>query len=578
MKVGTRQSRHENAKESEVGNILKHTAAVLKNMKTYQPNSPVLRKSLDILETELTSFLRANESLILLVRETSLVYGRTTIYSASDKMDNLAFLLYRDGIRLITFRDGISPEELYEFLSAVHEAREADPYQADLVTILWEKDLKHIGYRAVDAYLEDNEKQKIEQLACKCTGQATRAPCEDFISSSEFFLKELGLSPHIRRDASPLAPRSVTDTETRQLIREILDEDDGSLLKRCSEICLEIAEDPDTDQTFNNVVSFLGRICEWHVASGDLLAACSILSDLRTIAADEHTPEAGRASICDTIAKLGEGHRLRKLEQHFSNPTEARAEEIFAYLALMEPVAIEPLCNMLADCEQREVRYLLCRAISIVAHREPQRLQRFILDSRWYVVRNMVMILGMMGNAQVFPLLGSAARHTEPRVRKELARWLGRIGSEDGLAMLLELTDDEDKVVRLTAISGLREIASEKVRTPLEELIRGRAFMKRPLDERKEIFRCYGALGKGSLEFLRSVITGQAGHLDDKSRAVAAYGIALVEGGDARSLLEHLVETADGPLRSSAAEALAQMDSTKGLGEKHDVRALTDSG
>jgi hypothetical protein len=96
---------------------------------------------------------------------------------------------------------------------------------------------------------------------------------------------------------------------------------------------------------------------------------------------------------------------------------------------------------------------------------------------------------------------------------------------------------------------------------PLEELIRSKAFMKRPFDERKEILTCYGALGRGSLDLLRSIVTGEVDHLDEKTCAAAAYGISLVEDNEARSLLEHLVKTADGHLRYSASEALAQVDS-----------------
>jgi hypothetical protein len=82
------------------------------------------------------------------------------------------------------------------------------------------------------------------------------------------------------------------------------------------------------------------------------------------------------------------------------------------------------------------------------------------------------------------------------------------------------------------------------------------------MDERKEVLRCYGALGAGSLNMLKAIATGEAGHLDEKTRALAAYGIAMVRSDEAKSLLRHLIETADGPLRYSASEALAQIEGT----------------
>ena len=68
------------------------------------------------------------------------------------------------------------------------------------------------------------------------------------------------------------------------------------------------------------------------------------------------------------------------------------------------------------------VRYLLCRVISIIGRGNPSRLRRFITDKRWYVARNMVLILGMMETPESLDLLTLALPHPEARVRKELAR------------------------------------------------------------------------------------------------------------------------------------------------------------
>jgi HEAT repeat protein len=557
MPVEGKKTIAKSSKESEVAAILKQMAMVFKNLRTYQPNNPTLKNSFDGLFDKIVAFLDVNASLTLLVKEHDLVFGSTVVYSSDEKMDSLAFALYKDGIRLLTFRDGLPRRELQKFMRAVNDARDADPYQADLVTILWENDLSYITYRAVEAYLEDDEKKRIEELVQKCS-DAPAPPHGDTLPGSEFFIKELGLSPR-RKDAERRRQRTFREAEVRRIAREILDEDDEAILRRCSDICLEILSLAPKHDTFDRVVDFIGRISEWLVASSDFLSACTIISDLRTIATDTELEDARKASIVDTIARLGERQKIRSLGERLETLSESRAEEIFAYLALLGPNAVEPLCEILADCEVRKIRYLLCRAISVIGKNEPERLRHFIMDKRWFFVRNIVMILGMMANPGGTPLLRQVMSHQEARVRREVARSVGRIRSGEGLDILQVLLDDDNKLVRIATLSAIRDVEAGEARDFLEPRITDKSFGKMSDDEKREILRTYGALGQDSFGFLEAVIEGRFSHMDERTRALAVYGIAMIDTKETMTFLRELIGRGDGPLRYAASEALATL-------------------
>jgi hypothetical protein len=557
MSTEVQKTSKKTSKESEVTAILKQMAIVFKNLRTYQPNNPTLTKSFEVLFDRIVAFLDVNASLTLLVKETDLVFGSAVVYSSADKLDSLAFALYKDGIRLLIFRYGLPKRELHKFMRALNDARDADPYQADLVTILWENDLSYITYRAVDAYLEDEEKKRIEELVQKCS-DAPPVQHGDTLPGSEFFIKELGLSPR-KKGAGGRRRRSFRESEVRRIAREILDEDDEAILRRCSDICLEILNLGAKHETFARVVDFLGRISEWLVSSSDFLSACTIISDLRTIANDPDLEAPDKASITDTIAKLGERQKIRKLGELLETLSEPQAEEIFAYLALMAPDAVEPLCEILAECEIRKIRYLLCRAISVIGKNEPQRLRHFVQDKRWFFVRNTVMILGMMANPEGIPLLRQAISHSEARVRREVARSVGRIRSPEGLDILETLLQDENKLVRIASLSSIRDVRSQKARDFLEPMITDKSFSKVSEDERREILRTYGALGIDSFGFLEALIDGRLGQMDEKTRALAVYGLAMIESDETVRFLRGLASEGEGPLRSAAMEALSTL-------------------
>jgi hypothetical protein len=546
-------------KELEVTAILKQMAMVLKNMRTYQPNNPVLQKSFEALFDTLSSFLSKTGSLTLLVRENEIFYGSNMVYVTEDRMESLAFALYRDGIRLISFRDGLSRGELQEFMEALHEAREADPYQADLVTILWEKDLANISYRAVDAYLEDDEKKSIEEMAERAGRLSDDRRVGDMLPGSEFFIKELGLSLEHKTTASRRELHKVREADLRRISHEILEEEDRSLLRRCTDICLEILDLNPRDDTFDRVANFLVRICDWAVSSGDFLTACTILTDLRGLRDGKELAPDRKASIDDSIDKLGEKKQIARLGQYLDNLTEQRTEEIFAYLTMLSPEAVGPLCELLADCEIRKVRYLLCRAISVTSKNDPMRLRHFLMDRRWYFVRNVVMILGMMGNPAGMPLLRQATGHEEDRVRREVARSIGKIRSNEGLDVLTTLMNDGNKMVRFASLSAMRELDASEARDFLEAVIIDKSFGKKPMDEKREFMRTYGNLGKQGFGFLEAIINGRYKYMDEDTRAAAVYGIAMMDDGETMEFLKHVIEEKDGRVQRAALESITTL-------------------
>ncbi len=539
-------------KEAEVAAIVKKMVIVYKNLRTYDLNNPVLQDSLNLLYRDLKQFLDVHGLLTLLVKESELFYGSAVVYSSEAKGESLAFNLYKDGIRLISFREGLPRRELMRFMIALNEARDADPYESDLVTILWEKDLSYISYRAVDIFLESEEISNLEDLANvpsplkEIQGEQAKPEC---------LLRELGLREKIHHPVR--LHKRLSESDMKRLAREILAQDYGAILRRCSTICLELLSRDVDDETFSRVVGFLGRICDSLIREEDFLTTCNILSDLRRLYEDDSLSEQRKASITQTIEKLGEKRKLQTIDAYLEHISEHRTEEIYAYLTLLAPNAVEPLCEILAECETRRIRYLLCRAISVIAKDEPERLKPFLGDKRWFFVRNIAMILGMTGNPEAIPLLYQAVSHPEARVRREVARSIGRIGSRAGIRILKDLITDPNKMVRMAALTSMRQIASPEAREILKPMITDRSFAKLSPDEKREFLRTYGSLGGESLAFLLDIVEGSVGQFDEKTRALAVYGISMIRDPEVEKILRTLASNYDGPIRYAALEALA---------------------
>ena len=94
-----------------------------------------------------------------------------------------------------------------------------------------------------------------------------------------------------------------------------------------------------------------------------------------------------------------------------------------------------------------------------------------------------------------------------------------------------------------------------EAREAIEPIIANKSFNKKSPDEQREIMRTYGSLGEGSFDFLEAVIDGRLKHLNEKARAMAAYGLAMIQSRDAIRLLTDLAGHGEGPMRNAAAEA-----------------------
>jgi hypothetical protein len=116
-------------------------------------------------------------------------------------------------------------------------------------------------------------------------------------------------------------------------------------------------------------------------------------------------------------------------------------------------------------------------------------------DERWYVVRNMISLLGDIGSTDCLAHLSRAINHTDTRVRKETVRSLAKIGGHECEQILIGLLNDKDPAIVLKAITALKECRSRQAVQPLIELVSARDPFFKQLELKKEALRAIGRIG-----------------------------------------------------------------------------------
>jgi HEAT repeat protein len=113
-------------------------------------------------------------------------------------------------------------------------------------------------------------------------------------------------------------------------------------------------------------------------------------------------------------------------------------------LVLMKRVVAPYLVDALSGEENWEVRKGLIAAIASLGRAAVPALLRRLDDPSWYLVRNLALLLGDVGGAAVVEPLASLLQHEEPRVRREAATSLGKIGGPKSIEMLRRAIRDPE--------------------------------------------------------------------------------------------------------------------------------------
>src|SRR5690349_15002957 len=119
---------------------------IVKTRRTYGPKNPVAQKFCQQFYHDRTIQLTTHGVLQFMGQRAELIYKGIPVYQSTSSNENLAFQLHADGIRELSFRQGLSQDDLAYFLEALWGTYYSDASHDDIVTRLWEKNLATISF------------------------------------------------------------------------------------------------------------------------------------------------------------------------------------------------------------------------------------------------------------------------------------------------------------------------------------------------------------------------------------------------------------------------------------------------
>jgi len=146
--------------------------------------------------------------------------------------------------------------------------------------------------------------------------------------------------------------------------------------------------------------------------------------------------------------------------------------------------------DLLAEEDDRVRRKVLIGVLGDAASADPEPVIAALEDSRWYVVRNLAIVLRTSGSDRAAPELARLTRHDDHRVRVEALRGLAMI-APGAVSDIGERLADDHETVRRTAIGVLGVRPGPEAEALLIDALDGRL----TVDEKVDLLRHLGERG-----------------------------------------------------------------------------------
>ena len=272
------------------------------------------------------------------------------------------------------------------------------------------------------------------------------------------------------------------------------------------------------------------------------------------------TPPGGSDEIAG-LARLGIKEVVsEELVSHYIGLLKKRGargrEETDAVLVALEERSVGPLLQALAEEEDLLVRKAIVEIVTRIGRIAVPTILENLTDYRWYMVRNMITILGTLGMPEFAPHVAATLSHPDLRVKKEAIKALSRIPHPSAVSALCELCFFPEETVALSATAAL---ASKKETEAVVSLFRRTAAKRflypnyRLAHEAIDSLRTIAT--DDAVTALEEILALRAPWRTEKFRAMKSHAlrsISRIKGERSTEVLERARRSADPWLRIEA--------------------------
>lgn len=538
-----------------VTDLLKAFVKAVRAHQLYLPNNPMHARSLEAVRESFAALWVHTDEIDLQVVETRLEWeGRVVLDEEERTSDNIAWLLYKDGVRELKMLKGFEQEELGVFFNLLQRVRKATDDDDDLLTLMWEREFVTLQYRYVDLTqdggpgVESMERaEQKEKILSPAQAEAGLESTQSSIASMDEFDATLYF---------------LDDHEVEYLQGEIKREFSTDLRPSVIASLLDTFENQKDPTVREEICGLLDYFLLILLSTAQYRNAAYLLREASVTA--NRAPEVLETQK-NRLMQLGElmsdpkplGQLLQALED---SPLRAPQHELDELFGILQPRALETILGWIGRSNNPSLKMLLEVAAGRLASSNSAELIRLIGSDDEAVVLEAIRRAAALKSPAAVPALGKMLTVGESDMRVAAVTALTEIGSAGAMQMLERALIDEDREVRIVAVRALGARNARAASPRIEAVIKGKELRDSNLTEKMAFFEAYGLLcGDAGVTILDGLLNakGFMGKKDDaEMRACAAMALGKINTAKAMESLNRASGEKDVIVRNAVSRAI----------------------
>jgi HEAT repeat protein len=222
---------------------------------------------------------------------------------------------------------------------------------------------------------------------------------------------------------------------------------------------------------------------------GDPFVEAHPILDILSLIQSGRSPKEPAMALlsAEALRELATEELLETLFRELQTNEQGKQKEAAHTLGRLGVAPVGRLLDMLRESDSSEERVRILQVISEIGVPSiPVITARIIMSEPWYVLRNLVYILGRVGGEAQAIHLAPLLLHENPKVQSEAMKSLQRIGGKVRAETLLSVLPKADAAFKMAIVEMLGTIKAVGAVSALAALLRSKsaAAMKSDLDEK----------------------------------------------------------------------------------------------
>ncbi len=260
---------------------------------------------------------------------------------------------------------------------------------------------------------------------------------------------------------------------------------------------LDLVAGQPARQIQTGVLSRLEDLYRELLGAGRFGAAMQVITTLKSAHGSEDLDETSD-DLRRVIERLGNRESIRAILSALRDLPEDAFGEAARLVEQLGAPAMRHLLALLSEEQDRSLRHRLLGVLSALGSRVVTEASYLLQDGRWFVVRNMIVLLRTVGDQTSLPALRRLAEHPDLRVRLEAIKSLLAFDPALPADLLARAIQDPDPKLAESAINLVGAYNIVQAEAPLLELLGKPDRLGRRRPVRLRALRTLGLLGLSS--------------------------------------------------------------------------------